>query len=107
MEHKPIDTIVCPRCKGCGWIPDHTTYAPVARYERKRIGAVLKQVAKEMNISLSYMSELEQGRRTWDETLINSHRRAISRLESGAYKDENRYDNAGKHRKKSVMESSP
>ncbi len=52
-------------------IVDHSATGESARNQRKTRGKLLKDVAEAMGISLSYLSDLERGKRNWDQPLAD------------------------------------
>lgn len=69
--------IYCPRCEGTGTIPDPAYHGKEARKRRKAANVSLREVARRMNRSVAYLSDLELGRRGWNENLMKSYLKAI------------------------------
>jgi hypothetical protein len=59
-------TSKCDQCEGTGRVKSNF----YARQRRERMGLSLRTVARLMNISAAYLSDLELGRRPWSEKLI-------------------------------------
>ena len=57
----------CMRCGGKGWVEG----ASALRAKRLKTGATLREVARLMKRSASYLSDLERGKRNWNADLIN------------------------------------
>ena len=58
--------------------PDHVATGENARKFRKEQGLSLKRVADRMGITSAYLSDLERGRRNWNEKIILEFCRAMS-----------------------------
>jgi hypothetical protein len=56
----------CPHCLGTGLDPNSVDTRKEARKVRESKGLTLLEVSKAMKISVSYLSDLELGRRQWD-----------------------------------------
>lgn len=67
----------CPHCNGTGKVTDHAALG--AKLQRRRInaGLTLREVSKAMGISLSYLSDMEHGRKAWTVTKVEFYKRAI------------------------------
>lgn len=61
---------------GEGWVPEPTD----ARQRREAKGLSLSRVAEAMGISVSYLSDLERGNRTWSGELWQRFRAAVAIL---------------------------
>lgn len=77
---------ICRHCKGTGLEPDRTS-------NNKRIGNMMREyrllkkitireMAFDMGITTSYLSDLEGGRRAWSHKLLDLHSDAILKLTS-------------------------
>lgn len=64
---------VCEKCGGTGEKID----PKVLREKRDKSGLTAATVAARMDISASYLSDLEQGRRDWDAKLLADFLKAI------------------------------
>lgn len=66
----------CPKCDGEGWI-----YCPPIGHElrkqRKEAGITMRALAKQLGISPTYLSDLENDRRGWNGRLVNRYQHAI------------------------------
>lgn len=67
----------CPRCDGTGKLFDDRELGAALRAEREKAGKSLREVAKKMDLTISYISDLELGRRMWREELIERFRGAL------------------------------
>lgn len=63
----------CPRCEGKGTILDPAYQGAEARRRRKAVDLSLREVARRMNLSVAYLSDLELGRRGWNEKLTQRY----------------------------------
>ncbi len=70
-------TIVCPKCNGRGTLPDARLQGQVMRALREKAGVPLNEVARRMNFTGAYISDLEQGRRAWRPILIGRYKQAL------------------------------
>jgi len=61
----------CQRCGGTGKEPDHRAIGQRMRTLRERAGMTLRRVAGAMEITPSYLCDLELGRRQWRKELID------------------------------------
>lgn len=59
---------------------DHREIGRQATAERKKHGISLRKVAGEMGISPPYLSDLERGRRNWNENIVNKFNIALGLL---------------------------
>lgn len=67
--------IVCVECNGSGI--DHSATGESMRQLREAEGLSLRALAKRMSLSPSYLSDLEHGRRHWNERLVTSYKHGI------------------------------
>lgn len=67
----------CPHCNGTGKVTDHAKLGARLQRQRNRAGLTLREVAKAMGISVSYLSDLEHGRKLWTITKVEFYRQAI------------------------------
>lgn len=65
--------IKCTHCGGTGLKID----AHALRVRRTDAGCTLLEVSKKMGISIQYLSDLERGKRNWDEELLNAFNKAV------------------------------
>lgn len=67
----------CPRCKGTGRIPD--PHAIGAAMKARRIAArlTLREVARRMGFTAPYISDLENGRRPWNDVALARYATAL------------------------------
>lgn len=71
----------CPRCEGTGMILDPAYQGKQARARRKTANVSLRELARRMNLSAAYLSDLELGRRGWNETLTARYIKALRETE--------------------------
>jgi len=69
----------CRRCKGSGREPDQVETGLWFRAHREQLGISLRTMAKRLNISPSFLSNLEQGRRVWTPSVRESYKLALSK----------------------------
>lgn len=67
-----MKTLKCDKCNGTGRIIDDRKMGQEMRVRRTRKGVSLHRLAREMGISVAYLSDLELGRRHWHDN-IRSH----------------------------------
>lgn len=67
----------CHCCHGTGTELDHATVGAELRSLRETRGLSLEAVAKKLKLSLSYLSDLERGRRNWTEAKVARFRKAV------------------------------
>lgn len=67
----------CPRCSGTGQVQDDAALGAELRQLRVAACVSLWQVASQMGFSVSYISDLEHGRKAWTITKIEHYRRSI------------------------------
>lgn len=72
-----VGTKLCPRCDGTGFVPDPSYHGKEARKRRKEAGLSLREVARRMNFSVAYVSDLELGRRGWNDDLMKRYLKAL------------------------------
>ena len=58
----------CKRCHGSGKEPDWRALGIRVRTERVNKGLGLREVARAVRVSASFLSDLELGRRSWEGT---------------------------------------
>jgi predicted transcriptional regulator len=61
-------------------IPDHKAIGKNVRKERERRKISQAKLAKKVDISGAYLSELERGRRNWTEELFNAVKKAMEQM---------------------------
>jgi transcriptional regulator with XRE-family HTH domain len=49
------------------------------RAARESMGLMLQTVADRMDISMTYLSELERGRRNWSDSLVEKFQKALAK----------------------------
>lgn len=68
----------CPRCKGTGKVRDEAKLGGQMQERRKAANLTLREVSKQMGITIGYLCDLEHGRRIWSPKLQQSFQEAIS-----------------------------
>ena len=81
MSHsrEKLGTKTCPRCGGRGTVPDETV-GPSLKAFREKSGVALLKLSKELELSRTFLSDLEAGRRNWSPLLIEKYRRKVGEL---------------------------
>lgn len=69
---------LCPMCEGKGEIMDDVPVGAEMRRRRIAAGLSMRTVAKRLNFSAPYVSDLEKGRRGWSHHKISDYLAAIS-----------------------------
>ncbi|HYE72619.1 MAG TPA: helix-turn-helix transcriptional regulator [Blastocatellia bacterium] len=75
MKHSKLKP--CPKCHGTGHVDDPRGIGQELQELRKKARLPLRVVAAKMDISISYVSDMEQGRKPWTIAKIEAYRRAI------------------------------
>lgn len=75
MEH-----IVCRRCAGTGYEPDHSQVGREYRTKRERMGLSLREVSRRVGVSVAYLSDLERGHRAWNTPITERVNAAYAEL---------------------------
>lgn len=62
-----------------GTVPliNHDATGAAVRLHRRNKGITMKESAKRMGISMSYLCDLEMGRRHWTEALVRRYQEAV------------------------------
>lgn len=71
-----ITTVPCPRCDGAGEVPGPKTGEPL-RERREAANISRDRIAAGMDISVSYLRDLEQGLRPWSKALVEGYESAL------------------------------
>jgi transcriptional regulator with XRE-family HTH domain len=66
----------CEKCDGTGLQLDHVAAGTTLRKLRKSKHLSVREVARRMDLSAPYVSDLELGRRHWSEDLIENFQKA-------------------------------
>lgn len=74
---KNLPGITCPTCGGHGKVPDPRTIGSLLKTERKAKGLSLREIARRMEFTPAYISDLEHGRRAWGAKLRRSYIKAV------------------------------
>jgi len=72
-----METLACQRCLGTGILQNQEALGNTLREERKRRGFSQGEVAVKMGCSVSFVSELELGKRYWTLKLVKSFKEAL------------------------------
>lgn len=75
-----VKTLKCPKCSGTGRIADPVMLGASARSKRERSGISLRDLARTLNISAAYLSDLELGRRSWPIGLSSRYVTALDQM---------------------------
>ncbi len=67
----------CPKCKGTGYIQDDAEIGKALSIKRRKALLTLREVSAKMDISISYLSDLEHGRKKWSAKLEQAYREAV------------------------------
>ena len=67
----------CSRCQGSGWVIDPIFQGHAMRQLRLRQKVTLRTVASRMGFSPAYVSDLELGRRNWNDGLMVAYEQAL------------------------------
>lgn len=70
--------IKCPKCKGTGKLQSQAEIGAKMRKLREKAGLSLRKVALGMAISAAHLSDLELGRKNWNEDHIRAFKTACS-----------------------------
>lgn len=76
-----MTTMKCPRCKGTGKVTDYVALGAKLKKKRENANLTLREVAELMGISISYLSDLEHGRKKWTIAKTEAFNRAIGEPE--------------------------
>lgn len=55
----------CSACEGTGRVPNPVATGLSMRQRRERAGVGLRELARKLDVSAAYLSDLELGRRGW------------------------------------------
>jgi len=75
MQHS--NKIKCRCCKGTGKELNHSVVGNEMRNMRVERKESLISISKKMGLSIPYLSDLERGRRNWNEDLIQRFKEAL------------------------------
>jgi transcriptional regulator with XRE-family HTH domain len=62
-------TMRCPKCRGTGRVPDARAIGAVMRQRREKAKRSLRSVARSLEVSAAYLSDLERGNRRWTDAI--------------------------------------
>jgi len=71
---------VCQNCNGTGKEIDDTRTGETAKYERESAKVSLRGLARACGWSAAYISDLENGRRRWNEIKMTRYVEALEKL---------------------------
>jgi len=74
------DDLLCVHCEGRGLLKNDLEVGRGLRTIRERFGLEQRSMATAMQVSASYLSDLERGRRNWSSMLVTRYRQALDRL---------------------------
>ena len=63
------NTIKCPKCKGAGEIDNPVFIGKEFRVKRESRNITLRELSKLINLSPTYICDLEHGRRAWNKAI--------------------------------------
>lgn len=69
---------VCEHCSGTGFVDDPRELGMQMRKRREEREHTLREIAGKMNISPTYLSDLELGRRHWKKKIKDKYLAAIA-----------------------------
>lgn len=67
----------CLRCGGTGQVPDPVYRGNEARQRRLKADISLREMARRLHLSAAYLSDLELGRRGWNERLMKRYDKSL------------------------------
>lgn len=70
-------TTACIRCGGSGEIENPVYRGQEMRKKRETAEKSLREVARRMDLSAAYVSDLELGRRAWSARLVKEYEAAL------------------------------
>lgn len=77
MNRIPRGFMACPACSGNGFVTDPVETDAAMRKARKDAALSLREVARRLQVSAAYLSDLELGRRAWTRDKRESFLKAI------------------------------
>lgn len=77
MDLSQYKTKTCSRCGGDGKVLNHRKLGNALKRERSRLGVTATYIAKQLGITLSYVSHMECGRKCWTVQRITKYLNAI------------------------------
>lgn len=69
----------CPKCKGVGYVQDDSEIGKDLSIKRREALLTLREVSASMGLSISYVCDLEKGRKKWTEKKKADFLQAIKR----------------------------
>lgn len=67
---------MCSHCNGTGTEVDHVSLGLEMAQLRQGAKFTLAQLGRKMGFSISYLSDLEHGRKRWSDEMIENYRKA-------------------------------
>lgn len=77
---KEQKTIHCPRCEGAGKVENPKWVGEQAQKRREKANVTLREVSEITGYSISYWSDLEHGRKAWNDRLKSLYDDAVQEL---------------------------
>lgn len=74
---------ICSTCSGSGWVRDNAAYGAIMHARRKAARLKLRELADKTGLSISYLSDLEHGRKKWRSGLILTYAEALESQADG------------------------
>lgn len=68
----------CPECSGAGIVHDSVQIGEMLRKTRIDSGISLRELARRMDLSAAYVSDLELGRRAWSKSKVEDYLRHLA-----------------------------
>lgn len=70
-------TMTCPKCDGTGHVLNPMAQGNAMRQIRLKAGVAVREMARRLDVSAPYVSDLELGRRGWNSGLIERYKAAL------------------------------
>lgn len=74
-----IKTMPCQNCNGTGRIVDPRSFGASLRASRERVGLTLREMARRLSLSPPFVSDVEQGRRSFSEQNLEKYQTVIDK----------------------------
>lgn len=72
-----MSTTPCPKCNGSGVVPDRKAQGAKMMAVRTAAGVKLREVAALLKVRVSYICDLEHGRKNWTPKMVNFYLAAV------------------------------
>lgn len=69
--------MTCPRCAGTGEVPNDRAMGAAMRTKRERARVGLREMARRVRLSPSYLCHLEHGENRWSPEMIELYKRTL------------------------------